>query len=93
MPKPARRQQRIALRVSSDAKYKLERAAAYAEKTLTDFVLDVALQKAESVVRDHEVIALTAPEWQRLQKHLLHPPVPNKRLKRAFAEHKRVVRS
>jgi uncharacterized protein (DUF1778 family) len=93
MPRTAQRQQRISLRISPQSKTKLERAAAYADKTLTDFVIDVALQKADSVVRAHETISLTAAEWERFQKLLLHPPRPNKRLRKAFADRARIVRS
>lgn len=93
MPRVARRQERISLRVSAQAKHKLERAAAYSEKTLTDFVIDVALRKADTLVREHEVIALTAREWQQFRKLLLRPPAPNRRLKKAFVERARTVRA
>jgi uncharacterized protein (DUF1778 family) len=92
MPRTAQRPDRINLRLSRDAKRRLERAAAYTDKTLTDFVIDVALQKADSIVRKHEVITLTPDEWERFSTLLLNPPAPNRRLKRAFAEHARVVR-
>ncbi len=92
MPRPAQRPDRINLRLSRDAKRKLERAAAYSDKTLTDFVIDVAMQKADAIVRKNEVITLTQAEWERFQDMLLNPPEPNKRLKKAFAEHARVVR-
>ncbi|HEV8014250.1 MAG TPA: DUF1778 domain-containing protein [Stellaceae bacterium] len=93
MPKTAQREERISLRVSAQSKAKLERAAAYADKTLTDFVIDVALQKADSVVREQEVITLSPAGWEEFQRMLLHPPEPNKRLQKAFAERARVVRS
>jgi uncharacterized protein (DUF1778 family) len=92
MPGTAQRPDRISLRLGRDAKRKLERAAAYSDKTLTDFVIDVALQRADAIVRKNEVITLTRAEWDRFQELLLTPPEPNKRLKRAFAEHARVVR-
>jgi len=92
MPRTAQRQERISLRLSPHSKSKLERAAAYTDKTLTDFVIDVALQRADAVVRQHEVIALSQDEWARFQKLLLNPPKPNRRLRKAFAEHARVVR-
>jgi len=92
MPRTAQRPDRINLRLSRNAKRKLERAATYSDKTLTDFVIDVALQKADAIVRKHEVITLTASEWDRFSALLLNPPKPNKRLKRALAEHGRVVR-
>jgi uncharacterized protein (DUF1778 family) len=56
MPRTAQRPDRISLRLSPQAKRKIERAAAYSDKTLTDFVVDVALQKADAIVREHEVI-------------------------------------
>src|SRR5674476_1201697 len=59
MPRTAQRPDRISLRLSPQAKRKLERAAAYSDKTLTDFVVDVALQKADAIVREHEVITLS----------------------------------
>jgi uncharacterized protein (DUF1778 family) len=92
MPRTARRPDRINLRLSRGAKRKLERAAAYSDKTLTDFVIDVALQKADAIVRENEVITLTPAEWERFQALLVDPPEPNRRLRRAFAEHARVVR-
>jgi uncharacterized protein (DUF1778 family) len=92
MPRPAQRPDRINLRLGRDAKRKLERAAAYSDKTLTDFVIDVALQRADAIVRENEAITLTHAEWARFQDLLLNPPEPNKRLKKALAEHARVVR-
>jgi len=92
MPRAAQRPDRISLRLGRDAKRKLERAAAYSDKTLTDFVIDVALRSADAIVRKNEVITLTRAEWDRFQELLLNPPEPNKRLKQAFAEHARVVR-
>lgn len=92
MPRTAQRQDRISIRLSPQSKRKLERAAAYADKTLTDFVVDVALQKADAIVRENEVIALNAEEWERFQELLLNPPAPNERLQRALEEHDRIVR-
>ena len=84
MPRTAQRPDRISLRLSPQAKRKLERAAAYSDKTLTDFVVDVALQKADAIVREHEVITLSAL--------LLHPPKPNKKLKQTLAWYRQVAR-
>jgi uncharacterized protein (DUF1778 family) len=92
MPRTAQRPERISLRLARDAKRRLEGAAAYSNKSLTDFAIDVALQKADAIVRRHEVVTLTQAEWERFQEMLLDPPEPNKRLKKALAEHARVVR-
>lgn len=93
MARIAQRQERISLRLSPQSKAKLERAAAYTDKTLTDFVVDVALQRADSVVREREVVTLSPAGWEEFQRMLLHPQKPNKRLQRAFAERARIVRS
>jgi uncharacterized protein (DUF1778 family) len=92
MPRPARHPDRISLRLSRQSKRKLERAAAYSDKTLTDFVIGTALREADTIVRSREVITLTADEWERFQDLVLNPPPPNRRLKRAFADHARIVK-
>jgi uncharacterized protein (DUF1778 family) len=71
--RPAQRPNRINLRLSRQAKRRLEQAAAYSEKTLTDFVLDAALEKADSIPEQQDVITLTGEEWERFQA-LLHNP-------------------
>ena len=92
MPRIAQRQDRISLRLSSQSKRKLERAATYADKTVTDFVLDSALKTAEDIVREQELITLTPAEFQRFADALLNPPPPNKALRKAFRDHRRLVR-
>jgi uncharacterized protein (DUF1778 family) len=62
MPRTAKRPDRISLRLSPQAKRKLKRAAAYSDKTLTDFVVDVALQKANAIVREHEIIGVRSQQ-------------------------------
>lgn len=91
MPRVAQRQERLSLRLSPESKQTLERAAAYLDKTLTDFVIDVALRQAEQVVHSHDAIVLTSEEWTRFQALLLDPPPPNERLQQALDEHARIV--
>lgn len=92
MPRTAQRQERISIRLSPQSKRTLERAAAYADKTLTDFVVDVAMQRADALVREREVIALDAAEWERFQDLLLNPPEPTEKLRQALDDHARFVR-
>ncbi len=70
----------------------LERAAAYADKTVTDFVLDSALKSADALVRKHEVITLEAADWDVFYAALLNPPKPNAKLRKALAWYARVKR-
>jgi uncharacterized protein (DUF1778 family) len=90
MPRTAKRQDRIHLRVSPVAKKRLERAAAYSDKTLTDFIADVALEKADAVIAAREVITLTPEAWEEFRDNLLNPPKLNARMKKALAEADRV---
>jgi uncharacterized protein (DUF1778 family) len=52
MRRPGQRPDRINLLLDRDTRRKLERAAAYEQKTLTNFVIDAALEKPrQSIAR------------------------------------------
>ena len=78
---------RVNLRVDSDSKDTLERAATYAGTTLSDFVLSNALSAAHDVIQSHEVVALSKNDWDAFFDALVAPPKPNERLKRALRRH------
>lgn len=84
MPRTATRQDRIHLRVNPQAKRTMERAAAYSDKTLTDFITEAAAEKAEAVVRAQEAITLTPEAWEEFRR-LLDPPEPNDKIKEVEA--------
>ena len=86
-----KRPDRINIRLSSQAKRRLERAAAYSGTTLNDFVVDAALQRANAILEKQDVVTLTGAEWKRFRALLLHPSAPNARFRRAAVEHKRIV--
>lgn len=92
MPRTADRQDRISLRLSPHSKRKLQRAATYSDKTLSDFVLDCALRQADEVVRKQEVVTLKPEDWDRFVEALMNPPKPNRKLKEALAWHAKVIR-
>jgi uncharacterized protein (DUF1778 family) len=62
MPRTAKRPDRISLRLSPQAKRRLERATAYSEATLNDFIIDATLQKADAILERRDVITLTGAE-------------------------------
>ena len=82
------KQERMHIRLDHQSKQKLERAAAYAHKSLSEFVLEQALNAAEEVIHEHETITLDEADWQVFLNALEKPPAPNTRLKQAFADHK-----
>ncbi len=87
------KQQRMHIRLDAPSKQKLERAAAYLHKSLSEFVLGQALHAADEVIHEHETLTLAQTDWDAFLDALESPPKPSAKLKRAFAEHKKRVQS
>ena len=85
------KQERMHIRLDSLSKQKLERAATYAHKSLSEFVLGQALHAADEVIHEHETLTLNEADWEVFLDALENPPKPNTKLKQAFAEHKKRV--
>jgi uncharacterized protein (DUF1778 family) len=85
------KQERMHIRLDASSKQKLERAATYAHKSLSEFVLGQALNAADEVIHEHETLNLKQADWEVFLDALENPPKPNTRLKRAFAQHKQHV--
>ena len=86
------KQERMHIRLDALSKLKLERAAAYAHKSLSEFVLGQALNAADKVIHEHETLTLNEADWEVFLDALEDPPEPSTKLKQAFAEHKKRVR-
>lgn len=76
---------RMNLRVSSETKAKLVRAAALRNTDLTNFVTQTALREAEAVIEAAEVVRLSARDHARVLELLENPPKPNAKLRAAIA--------
>ncbi|HXZ00557.1 MAG TPA: DUF1778 domain-containing protein [Stellaceae bacterium] len=74
---------RMHLRLDAKTKRKLERAAAYEETSMSDFVLANAVAAAERVIDSHEKVTLSARDWDAFHDALVNPPKPNARLRKA----------
>ena len=85
------KQERMHIRLDAPSKQKLERAAAYAHKSLSEFVLGQALHAADEVIQEHETILLDEADWGVFLDVLDNPPKPNEKVRKAFAEHKKLV--
>ncbi len=85
------KQERMHIRLDTLSKRKLERAAAYAHKSLSEFVLGQALHAADEVIHENESIVLDEADWGVFLDALDNPPKPNAKLRKAFAEHKKRV--
>ena len=84
------RDSRLELRLASDEKAIIERAAALSGSNTTDFVRSSMLTAAKEAVRMHEVIELTAEGSRVFVEALIDPPEPNEHL-RALARDSGVV--
>jgi uncharacterized protein (DUF1778 family) len=83
-----RKRDRMQLRLDAGTKRKLERAAAYEQKTVTEFVLASADAEAERVIERHERITLAPADWDVFYEALVNPPRPNKVLRQAVKRYR-----
>jgi uncharacterized protein (DUF1778 family) len=80
------RASRLDLRVASDEKELIERAAALTGSNTTDFVRSTTLAAAREAIRTHEVMKLTAEGSRIFVEALINPPKPNKHLRELAEE-------
>lgn len=88
-----KRSDRINLRLQKSAKILLERAAGFEGKTVSNFILTCALDKAQKTIRQQEIMTLTAKNAERFLAALAEPLSFNEQLTDALAEHSERVTS
>ncbi len=74
---------RLQIRVASDRRNLLERAAMLTGRSLTQFVLDSAEQAAVRAIEAQHILRLTQRDSDFLVTALLDPSVPGERLRAA----------
>jgi uncharacterized protein (DUF1778 family) len=72
---------RINMRISKKKHEEIKAAAQLAEQDVTTFMIDAAMEKAEKLISNSNVIKITAVEALSLEKMLKNPPQPNEHLK------------
>jgi uncharacterized protein (DUF1778 family) len=83
--------ERLEARVPTPIKELIGRAASLEGVTLTDFVIATLQRGAAEVVREHEVLKLSAKDSAAFAKTMLAPPKPGRKLTQAFASHRKSV--
>ncbi len=78
-----RKRDRMHLRLDAASKHKLERAAAYSNRSVTEFVLANAVEAADKVIAEHERIVLSDRDRDVFFEAIVNPPGPNKALRDA----------
>ena len=86
MAQRIKRTERLDLRLSRAAKKTLQAATAAERKSVSEFVLDTALGKAEERLADRRVFTLDAKGWNAFIAALDAPPHRHPRLERLFRE-------
>jgi uncharacterized protein (DUF1778 family) len=81
-----RRTEKLDLRLSRAAKETLQAAATASRKTVSEFVLETALNEAEERLADRRAFTLDAKKWDAFVAALDAPPRRHPRLERLFRE-------
>jgi uncharacterized protein (DUF1778 family) len=76
---------RMQLRVRPEQKATLMRAAALRNTNLTDFIVQLALREAKTVIEEAERIRLSERDSLLVLDLLENPPAPNAKLRAAIA--------
>lgn len=86
MPVPATRSEKLDLRLTRNDKRALRAAAAAAHRSVSEFVLESALARADETLADRRIFTLTAPKWKAFLEALDAPPRPLPRMRRLLKE-------
>ena len=76
------RSEKLDLRLTRTAKRALQVAAVASHRSVSQFVLESALARAEETLADHRTFGLNAEQWKAFQTVLGTPPRPLSRLER-----------
>jgi uncharacterized protein (DUF1778 family) len=87
----AARTARFEARITPGQKALLERAATLSGRTLSEFVVSSAQETAARMVREAEVMTLSARDRKAFVAALLKPPAPGGRLRRAARRYQKAA--
>lgn len=82
----ARRSEKLDLRLTAEAKRTLSAAAAAAQRSVSEFVLESALERAEETLPDRRHFALKEERWKAFVDALDAPTRPLPQLKRLLRQ-------
>ena len=89
----AARSEKLDLRLTPEAKRRIVAAAEAERRSVSDFVLKSALDRADETLADQRVWTLDAEQWKKFQEALDAPPRDNPRLRKLLTEPSIVERS
>ncbi len=80
--------ERISARVDERVFETLTRAAALVGSTVNQFLVQSALERAQNVIEEQDIIRLSAKDSEKFFNAIENPPPPNEKLLAAFRAHK-----
>jgi uncharacterized protein (DUF1778 family) len=86
MPARTTRSEKLDLRLTRNAKRMLQAAAAASHRSVSEFVLESALSRAEEALADRRNFGLSATQWKAFMAALDAPARPLPRLERLLKE-------
>ena len=86
MPNRPTRSEKLDLRLTKEAKRVLQSAAAVSHQSVSEFVLESAIARAEATLPDRQRFNLKANEWAAFQRALDAPTRPLPRVARLLTE-------
>jgi uncharacterized protein (DUF1778 family) len=86
MPKAETRSEKLDLRLTTSSKRALQMAARTARPSVSEFVLESAVARAEETLPDRQRFGLNAKQWAGFQAALDAPPQPEPRLTKLLNE-------
>jgi len=92
MPQEPTRTARLEARIAPDALAVVRRAAEIQGRSISEFVVSAAQEAATRTIEETEIIRLSVAGQRAFAEAIINPPAPSKGLKRAFANHRRLIR-
>jgi uncharacterized protein (DUF1778 family) len=86
MPVRTTRTEKLDLRLTRNAKRALQAAAVTTHRSVSEFVLESALARADEALADRRTFRLNATQWKAFMAALDAPPRPLPRLARLLKE-------
>ena len=80
------RDAKLEVRLTTSAKEIIKTAATALHRSVSDFVLESALARAEETLPDRQRFGLSKAQWEAFNKALEAPPRPSRRLAKLLKE-------
>ena len=89
--KPLAKDERLEVRVTSEQKRMIERAAEVRGTSMSDLIVASVLDAATKAIKDHDILVLNDHASRAFARALLNPPAPRAKAKAAWRRYKKNV--